>query len=168
MSLASQVSALAQRVATEFKAIKDVPSGVMNRTTTACPFGNGTYINMSANAMWTTVGGTLSGGMQYDNGFIVPVSGVYRVGISTFTTSGGGAAFVCGFGLNTTISPGGDNLFAFQAVPAGLPAMGASSMEEVRLAAGDKLTLWGYAAGNQGITPSPSKGPTISCTFIRP
>lgn len=147
-----------------------MPAGVMKRTSTACAFGNATYAVMSQNAYWssTATGAHIGGGMTYNDGFVIPVSGVYRVGLSTFTTSGGGAQYAIGVGVNAAISPGGDKLIAFHAVPTALPAMGGSGTQDVRLTVGDKLNIWGYAAGVQGISPAPSTGPTFTCVYVGP
>jgi hypothetical protein len=118
------------------------PVGLVRRTTTALSTGSSVYADMSANAAWGYA--DLSGGVTYSNGFIIPLAGMYRVEWQLLTV--GSSVGIVGIGVNQVSAPSGDMLHAADALQNGGAVFG-SGTAMVRLAAGDKLTLWGFGNG---------------------
>jgi hypothetical protein len=125
--------------------------GIAHRTATAVNAGNGSYANMSANAGWTTTsgGGELVGGVTYNNGFQVPISGLYQVSWAALMVNTGPVG-IMGITVNKTSGVGGGDLYAFGTLQNG-GATGGSGTGLVRLSANSVLTLFGYSVGANGL-----------------
>lgn len=116
---------------------------VMRRTATALQAPNGSYGDLSASAAWTATGGILSG-CTYSNGIVVSRAGWYRVywtlWIDPALPSG-----VVGIKVNAGTASA-TTLHALAPIVPNVISTGHGSAD-VLLAAGDKLTLWGYGNG---------------------
>jgi hypothetical protein len=142
-----------------------IPSGIARRTTTALTIGNATYADMTANAAWSTGGaggGELNGGMTYSGGFIVPTAGLYSVEWSMLIAGTAGA--LMGIGVNISGTPGGQQLHALNPL-SNTGATAGSGSAIVRLAANDKLTLWGYGSG-QAVNAIANQAPHWGVAWI--
>lgn len=126
------------------------PIAVMRRTSAALTFGyntgtaSGEYKDISTTAAWTSAYDTYRGFGTYSNGLPVTVPGEYEVFWSMWLNASAGG--LVGIGVNQVGTPGGNALHAIDHVTFRTVALGNASAR-VRLAATDKLTLWGYGEG---------------------
>lgn len=120
------------------------PVAIMRRTNAALTLGNSTYGDISATAAWTSTYDGTRGFGTYSNGLPVTVPGEYEVFWSMWLNASAGG--LVGIGVNQTGTPGGNALHAIDHVTFRTIALGNASAR-VRLAAADKLTLWGYGEG---------------------
>lgn len=120
------------------------PIAVLRRTTAALALGNNTYADLSATGAWTASYDVLRGFGAYANGLTVVVPGEYELFWSLWLIPSAGG--LVGIAVNAAGTPGGNELHAIDHVTFRVIALGNASAR-VRLAAGDKLTLWGYGEG---------------------
>lgn len=122
------------------------PLVVLRRTTQALQSGNNAYGNITSAAggaaAWTAAD---IRGLTFDaTGIAITVPGLYEVSWVLWAT-GTGAGLV-GIGVNATAAPGAEKLHALNHIMHRVSSLGSSS-GFVRLAAGDKLSLWAYGDG---------------------
>jgi hypothetical protein len=117
---------------------------IMRRTNAALVAPNGSYGDLSATAAWTSTGGDLRG-CTYANGITVTLPGWYEAFWTVWMT-GSVPKGLMGIAVNAATTPGGDSLYALGPIVSGVISTGSAS-SKVKLAAGDKLTLWGYGDG---------------------
>ncbi len=120
------------------------PIAVYRRTNTALNLGNSTYGNISATAAWTATYDVARGFAAYSDGLTTTVPGEYEIFWNLWLN--GSVSGLAGIAINAVGTPGGDALHGIGQINFQTIALG-SSTARVKLAAGDKLTLWGYGAG---------------------
>lgn len=123
------------------------PVAVLRRTSTALVAANGipsgTYTNLSATAAWTATGGEMRGFTFDSSGLTCTVGGLYWASWALWVN--GTPNGVVGIAVNGS-SPTATTLHALSHIYPSIIATGAAGAP-IRLASGDKLTLWGIGNG---------------------
>lgn len=138
-------------------------SGRAIRTASSASFGT-SWTDLSANAHWSTAApeGQVAGFGAYNNGWVAPIAGVYRVGYELVVT---GASFFAGVTVNkaTSVAYQDARLVSASPVASGLAACTASG--EMYLASGDVVRLMAFSAGGTGAVSTTNGRFTI--TWVR-
>lgn len=121
-------------------------SGLVVRSAAAAATGPAnTLTDMSSNTFWTSAApdGCLKGGMTYNNGFIAPIAGFYRVSLGVATNQN----FVAGISVNNANVTIYQDLLAFCQGSAN--AWAASGSADVYVPAGGVIRYWVMGLGFQ-------------------
>ena len=143
-----------------------LPTSALFRSASTLTVASSTWTNLSSNSNWTSNSGSAqSRGVNYSNGFVIPVSGMYSI---SFAVRGSGSAnpFIAGFSLNDAAVSSSTG-FLVGASAAQTPTAFASGTTTRALVAGDVLRLWAYTV-SPAFDIAPGSGTGISVAYLRP
>lgn len=140
----------------------DTTLAVLRRTSAPLTSASGSYSRISTTAAWTATGsGQLRSATFAGNELTVQTPGWYQVFWNLWSTgSTGGIAGISVNAASGATTVGAETLHALAPITFNVSALG-SANAMVRLAAGDRLSLWGYGAGaalniRAAATPEPT------------
>lgn len=141
-----------------------VPLGVARRKAVAMPIGAAAYVNVSSNTYWDTanLGGQVQGGVTYNDGFIVPVTGLYQL---SWQILSGGTSFIGGIAVDQTTISNSDTMHAL-ATSSATSAAAATGTGIAKMNANSVARLFLYSAGAATFSQGP--GLSWSVRYLQP
>lgn len=143
-----------------------LPGTSLTRTARAeLTIPNATWYNAAADAQWNDAAPGFARGVPYINGFIIPISGVYNLGVSLRARTN--TPFIAGLSLNDN-AVASSAAFNLACSGSPTPTSFATASTEKRYTAGDVLRLWIYHTS--GAAMSLSEGTSVSqyVQYVRP
>lgn len=125
------------RISSTWKRSEFAETGTVTRNTSGLSLGSAGFSDMGA----AFGSDTVTGGVAWSGGFVVPTTGLYEVGFSIVGQQAGGAVYV---GITTASgTPGATDMVAGLSVPAVSSIAHVSIMDRIQVASGAKIRAFG-------------------------